>query len=78
MIGYGDGGLAVINAQTHDKVAEIPLPAHPEGLQLVPQPDGYLSMSPRVERLRSPTLRGHADSKLANSAASQQLSDGDQ
>ena len=36
MIGYGDGGLAVINAQTHDKVAEIPLPAHPEGLRLAP------------------------------------------
>jgi hypothetical protein len=36
VIGYGDGGLAVIDGQTHGKVANIPLKAHPEGFQLLP------------------------------------------
>src|SRR5215469_13899848 len=36
VIGYGDGGLAVIDDKTHNKVADVPLKAHPEGFQLLP------------------------------------------
>lgn len=35
-VGYGDGGLAVIDVRTHSKVADVPLPAHPESFQLDP------------------------------------------
>jgi DNA-binding beta-propeller fold protein YncE len=34
VVGYGDGGLAVIDGANHDKIAEVRLPAHPEGFQL--------------------------------------------
>jgi len=33
-VGYGDGGLAVIDALTRKQIADVPLPAHPEGFQL--------------------------------------------
>jgi DNA-binding beta-propeller fold protein YncE len=33
-VGYGNGGLAVIDANSRSKVAEIPLKAHPESFQL--------------------------------------------
>jgi len=33
-VGYGDGGIAVIDTTTNGKVADIPLPAHPESFQL--------------------------------------------
>ena len=33
-VGYGEGGIAVINALTHKKIADIKLPAHPEGFQI--------------------------------------------
>jgi YVTN family beta-propeller protein len=33
-VGYGHGGLSVIDAATNGKVADIPLPAHPESFQL--------------------------------------------
>jgi hypothetical protein len=36
VIGYGNGGLALIDAALHAKVAAIPLPAHPEGFQIDP------------------------------------------
>src|SRR5258708_17948399 len=35
-IGYGGGALAVIDAATQAKLADIPLKAHPEGFQLDP------------------------------------------
>ncbi len=34
VVGYGSGGLAVIDPATRSKVANIQLPAHPEGFQL--------------------------------------------
>jgi len=34
VVGYGSGGLAVIDAASSRKVADIPLSAHPEGFQL--------------------------------------------
>src|SRR5262245_43938458 len=33
-VGYGNGGLAVIDPATNGKTADIPLPAHPESFQL--------------------------------------------
>lgn len=33
-VGYGEGGIAIIDARTHTITAEIRLPAHPEGFQL--------------------------------------------
>ena len=35
-VGYGSGGLAVIDAKSFQKVADIPLRAHPESFQLDP------------------------------------------
>jgi DNA-binding beta-propeller fold protein YncE len=34
VVGYGSGALAVIDAAKREKIAEIHLPAHPEGFQL--------------------------------------------
>jgi len=34
VVGYGSGGLAVIDAKTLQRIADIPLPVHPEGFQL--------------------------------------------
>ena len=34
LVGYGSGGLAVIDAKTLQRIADIPLPVHPEGFQL--------------------------------------------
>jgi DNA-binding beta-propeller fold protein YncE len=36
VVGYGSGALAVIDANTFRKIADIPLPAHPESFQLEP------------------------------------------
>jgi hypothetical protein len=33
-VGYGDGGIAIIDVIKHQKIADIKLPAHPEGFQL--------------------------------------------
>jgi hypothetical protein len=37
VIGYGRGGLAVIDPGSRAKLADIPLPAHPEAFQIDPQ-----------------------------------------
>jgi DNA-binding beta-propeller fold protein YncE len=36
IVGYGSGGLAVIEASSSRKIADIPLTVHPEGFQLDP------------------------------------------
>ncbi len=36
VVGYGSGGLAVIDASSSRKIADIPLSVHPEGFQLDP------------------------------------------
>jgi YVTN family beta-propeller protein len=36
IIGYGEGGLAVLDAATRNKVENVPLKAHPESFQLDP------------------------------------------
>jgi len=37
IVGYGEGGLAVIDAAAGRKIADVRLPAHPEGFQLHPR-----------------------------------------
>jgi DNA-binding beta-propeller fold protein YncE len=37
IVGYGKGGLAIIDSATHRKIADVPLSAHPEGFQLEPE-----------------------------------------
>jgi hypothetical protein len=37
VVGYGGGGLAVIDPHAHAKIADIRLPAHPEGFQIDPR-----------------------------------------
>jgi DNA-binding beta-propeller fold protein YncE len=39
IIGYGDGGLAVLDPSTHSKVQSAPLKAHPESFQIDPAND---------------------------------------
>jgi DNA-binding beta-propeller fold protein YncE len=34
VVGYGDGALAILDAVTHTKVADIPLKAHPESFRI--------------------------------------------
>ncbi|HTO81098.1 MAG TPA: hypothetical protein VMQ73_02640, partial [Methylomirabilota bacterium] len=36
VVGYGAGGLAVIDPAARTKLADVPLPVHPEGFQLAP------------------------------------------
>src|SRR5262249_19206261 len=36
VVGYGTGGLAVIDPGSRTKITDIPLPVHPEGFQLAP------------------------------------------
>src|SRR5262245_49025033 len=36
VVGYGEGGLAVVDSRTHAKISDIALKAHPEGFQIVP------------------------------------------
>lgn len=33
-VGYGEGGIAVIDASTHKQTGDVKLPAHPEGFQI--------------------------------------------
>jgi YVTN family beta-propeller protein len=33
-VGYGEGGIAVIDANTHKQTGDVKLPAHPEGFQI--------------------------------------------
>lgn len=33
-VGYGDGGIAVIDADAHNQVGDVKLPAHPESFQI--------------------------------------------
>jgi hypothetical protein len=44
VVGYGNGGLAIIDPGLHRKVAVIRLPAHPEGFQIVPR-TGYANVN---------------------------------
>ncbi len=50
-IGYGNGGIAVIDAQKHEKIADVQLPAHPEGFQLDKRLDKLFVNVPESEQI---------------------------
>jgi DNA-binding beta-propeller fold protein YncE len=50
-VGYGDGGLAVIDARAFRKVADIALPVHPESFQLDRASDRIFVNLPKVRAI---------------------------
>jgi YVTN family beta-propeller protein len=50
-VGYGSGSLAVIDANTRSKVADIPLAAHPEGFRLDPGSPRIFVNLPRARQI---------------------------
>jgi len=51
IVGYGSGGLAVIDAASSRKVADIPLSVHPEGFQLDPGSNRILVNLPKAQAI---------------------------
>jgi DNA-binding beta-propeller fold protein YncE len=51
VVGYGSGGLAVIDPASSKKVADIPLSVHPEGFQLDPGSDRILVNLPKAQAI---------------------------
>ncbi len=50
-VGYGSGSLAAIDAQSREKVADIPLPAHPESFRLDPNGQEIFVNLPRARQI---------------------------
>ena len=51
LIGYGGGGIATIDPATRNKIANFPLPAHPEGFQLDRKNNQILVNVPRARAI---------------------------
>jgi YVTN family beta-propeller protein len=51
VVGYGSGGLAVIDAASSRKIADIPLSVHPEGFQLDPGSKRIFVNLPKAEAI---------------------------
>jgi hypothetical protein len=51
VVGYGSGGLAVIDAVSSRKIADIPLSVHPEGFQLDPGSNRVLVNLPKAQAI---------------------------
>ena len=51
VVGFGSGGLAVIDAASSRKIAEIPLSVHPEGFQLAPGSSRIFVNLPRAQAI---------------------------
>lgn len=60
LVGYGEGGLAVIDAKTRSKLADIKLPAHPEGFQLDPATDRVFVNIPDARQIATVDLAAGA------------------
>jgi len=58
-VGYGDGGLAVLNADSLELLAKIPLEAHPESFQLSPLDDRVFVNVPHARQI-AVLSRNHA------------------
>ncbi len=50
-VGHGDGALAIIDTATHDKIASVPLNAHPESFQLDAATDRIFVNVPNVQAI---------------------------
>src|SRR5215510_861764 len=51
VVGYGSGGLAVIDAANSKKIADIPLSVHPEGFQLDPSGNRIFVNLPKAQAI---------------------------
>jgi len=51
LVGYGGGALAVIDAGTRAKIAEVPLRAHPESFQLAPTSNRVFINLPQMREI---------------------------
>ena len=51
VVGYGSGGLAVIDAASSRKIADIPLSVHPEGFQLDPGSNRIFVNLPKAQAI---------------------------
>jgi DNA-binding beta-propeller fold protein YncE len=58
VVGYGEGGLAIIDSRTHAKVGDIALKAHPEGFQLAPDGDRAFVNVPDAREVATVDLAG--------------------
>ena len=77
LVGYGNGGLAVIDAKTLQRIADIPLPVHPEGFQLEFRKQSGVRQSPQGTHNRScgSPIR-EADGELAHRDRQRQFPNG--
>jgi YVTN family beta-propeller protein len=64
IIGYGEGGLAVLDAATRNKVENVPLKAHPESFQLDPDSGRIFVNLPKARAVA--VVDGASGRQLAN------------
>jgi hypothetical protein len=57
VVGFGRGGLALIDPVSRAKVADVRLPAHPEGFQVDPETDRALVNVPNAGQVAAVDLR---------------------
>ena len=77
VIGYGSGGLALIDPASHAKVADIPLPAHPEGFQIDPATGRAYVNIPDARQIAVVDLDARrVAGNLANQRCARQFPDG--
>lgn len=50
-VGYGNGGIALIDAKTKKQIGDIKLPAHPEGFQVADNPDKIFVNLPDTHKI---------------------------
>jgi DNA-binding beta-propeller fold protein YncE len=58
VVGYGEGGLAVIDSETHSKIGDVTLGAHPEGFQLAPDGGRAFVNVPDAQEIAAVDLAG--------------------
>jgi hypothetical protein len=51
VVGYGDGGLAIVDPPTRSRIADITLPGHPEGFQIAPGSDRVFANIPDAREI---------------------------
>jgi len=64
VVGYGDGGLAVVDPSSRSKVENVPLKAHPESFQLEPESDRIFVNLPGAHAVA--VVDGKSGKQLAN------------
>ena len=77
VVGYGSGGLAVIDPTKASVLSRIPLQAHPEGFQLDPETRRAFVNVPDARQIAVVDMdAGQADGELADAGSSRELSHG--